>query len=158
MVCEGWTHDFKINTERLLAQDMITLGNGFDSLLCVNRSCTRNDNGIQVLLCEHIVVVLVYLDTFKILLSPCSLCGVRCAYGDNLRSLCEIMEVDRMAFTYICQNLNSANVDYWKLLTHSAKACDTDTELRTRHTEISDEGIRIGGVNGDNDVCLSFRN
>lgn len=80
---------------------MITLGDGFDSLLCVNRSCTRNDNGIQVLLCEHIVVVLVYLDTFEVLLSPNSLCRVWSAYGDNLCSLCEIVEVDRMTFAYV---------------------------------------------------------
>lgn len=80
---------------------MITLGDGFDSLLCVNRSRTRNDNRVQVLLCEHIVVVLVYLDTFEVLLSPYSLRGVWSAYGDNLCSLCEIMEVDCMTFAYI---------------------------------------------------------
>ena len=67
------TYDFNASTQGLFAKDMQVCLDGFDSLFCVDCGDSRDENGFETSLLEHLVVVIIQLHAigFEMSLGPC---------------------------------------------------------------------------------------
>ena len=97
---------------------MLASLNSLDRLRSVCCGDGRNNNSLQTLVLQHLVVVIVDLDTegHKVLLGPLGLLGVWCEGCDQLGLGCAVQEVEGVTGAHAAEarasNLESAELNH----------------------------------------------
>lgn len=99
------THNIKLGREGLLAQDVQVLVEGLDALLGVDGGDGGDDDGLETLVVDHLVVVVVQLDAvgLELGLAPLELLGVGGEDGDELGAGGPVEEVGGMTLAHAAE-------------------------------------------------------